>query len=657
MFNVSARFLDALRSSHTAVVNVDAYVGSTLVAANLPITGGSVVVDAGSAVRRQLNLSVADLSLLPTNPDLSAPFGLEIRASRGIRFADGTTEMVPLGTFRIDVSHRAAGGIVEASGPDRAKAIMDAKFLSPSVSTLGATVVAEMTRLVQEVLATVTVTNIDVDPTLITPYLVWSSERWAAAQDLATANGAQLFFAPDGSLTMRKIPSITSPVAWFVNAGADGVLITYSKAVTREETYNGVVAMGERADGVSPARAVALDTDPASPTLWGGPFGKVPFFFTSPIITTPAGAQRAADGLLAIKRALGRSVSLTSICNPALDAGDVIGVQLPDGTLERYLVDRLTVPLDPRSPLIIEARTGSPTLVITDLPAAAPTASPYPTPATPDPYPATLPFPLAPAPLPSPFPIPFEPTLGVPGAGIPGQPLPSNLTPTVPYVSDFPPYSAPYVSNVPPPPPPPRKIVVSRTVQISPGWHITFSSPLPFGTGNLVVTVSAPPNNTGTSFSLRGTGTGANHPSFVGAHADNIGSNVIPQHASARTSTVFVGGVDSTVANPAFGVNSSYYGSGAEILEMYITDNGAPGYPLVPMTSGDDTFTPDVQPMLSDPPVQVREAGVLIALPADGSPGAYSVDYTVGAITLTGAPAGFFNNGDVAEITYFVAGA
>ena len=436
MFTVSARVLDALRGSHTAVVNVDAYVGSTLVAANLPVTGGSVVVDAGSAVRRQLNLSVADLSLLPTNPDLSAPFGLELRVSRGVRFADGTTEMVPLGTFRVDVSHRAAGGVVEVTGPDRAKAIIDAKFLSPAVSTLGATVVAEMTRLVQEVLATVTVNNVNVDPTLITPYLVWASERWSAAQDLATASGAQIFFAPDGSLTIQKVPSITSPVAWFVNAGADGVLITYSKAVTREETYNGVVAMGERADGVSPARAVALDTDPSSPTVWGGPFGKVPFFFTSPIITTPAGAQRAADGLLAIKRALGRSVSLTAIVNPALDAGDVIGVRLPDGTLERYLVDRLTVPLDPRSPLLIEARTGSPTLVITDLPATAPTADPYPTPATPDPYPASLPSPLAPAPLPIPLPILPLPD---PAFGGPGQPLPPLLLPTTPYTSDFPP--------------------------------------------------------------------------------------------------------------------------------------------------------------------------------------------------------------------------
>ena len=294
-----------------------------------------------------------------------------------------------------------------------------------------------MTRLVQEVLATVTVNNVNVDPTLITPFLVWSSERWTAAQDLATANGAQLFFAPDGSLTIQKVPSIASPVAWFVNAGADGVLITYSKAVTREETYNGVVAMGERADGVSPARAVALDTDPSSPTVWGGPFGKVPFFFTSPIITTPAGAQRAADGLLAIKRALGRSVSLTAIVNPALDAGDVIGVRLPDGTLERYLVDRLTVPLDPRSPLLIEARTGSPTLVITDLPATAPTADPYPTPATPDPYPVGLPVPLEPAPLPIPFPI--DPALGIPGAGFPGQPFPPTTPPTSPYVSDFPP--------------------------------------------------------------------------------------------------------------------------------------------------------------------------------------------------------------------------
>jgi len=364
VYSVTQRFLDALRASHNVRVQVDAYRAGILVQSDLPVGGGSVTIDATSDVRRQLDLSIADPSLAPAAGSTTgplAPFGTELFVRRGIAFPDGSVEWVPLGWFRVQqVSASLSVGVVRVQCVDRSRTVADAKFLTMTQSVTANTIPNEIKRLVQGAIPTATFID-QTGSTTMTPELMWESERWAAITDLARSIGAECFFDANGNCVLRSVPSIDSAVSWYVDAGASGVLVEGSRETSRESTYNGVVATGERTDNFAPYSATVTDNNPSSPTYWLGAYGQVPYFYTSASITTLTQAQSAASGLLARTKGLTRQVSLSSVPNPALDAGDVIQVVFPDASYERHVVDSLSIPLDPSEAMPIGTRSTDPT--------------------------------------------------------------------------------------------------------------------------------------------------------------------------------------------------------------------------------------------------------------------------------------------------------
>ena len=98
MWAVSDTFGPALRQAHTVVVRVDAYLDEQLLAGDLAITGGTVTVHGGTGVRRTLSVTLADVTLWDTLDVM----GVELRPYRGIRYPNGSTELVPLGRFSLD---------------------------------------------------------------------------------------------------------------------------------------------------------------------------------------------------------------------------------------------------------------------------------------------------------------------------------------------------------------------------------------------------------------------------------------------------------------------------------------------------------------------------------------------------------------------------
>lgn len=365
MWPVSAQFLSALRTSHQAVVRVDAYApgAATLLASDLPVAEGSVTADASSQVRRTLSLTVSDPALMPIGEnDALSPYGSELYVLRGIEYPTGDTEWCPLGVFRVeDVQRGLADQPVQVTAVDRAKAVADRQFEAPRQPTGSGTRASWITTLVREVWPGVPVTdttgNTDALPY---PPPVWEQDRWAAIEELATSIGAEVFFGQRGGLMIRPEPTITDTVAWWVDAGASGVLVDGERVISRENTYNVVVATGETTGQFLPARAVVADTDPASPTRVDGPFGRVPTFYTSPLLRTSAQATKAATALLGRVRALNRQLELSAVPNPALEPGDVIEVRLDDGTRERHLIDKVDCPLTPAAAMSLSTRSTNP---------------------------------------------------------------------------------------------------------------------------------------------------------------------------------------------------------------------------------------------------------------------------------------------------------
>lgn len=359
MYPVTTMFASALRESHAAIVQVDAYLSGVLIAADMPITGGSVSVASGSGVRRTLDLTIADRTLWSTLDVL----GVELRPYRGIRYPSGDTELVPLGVFSVDqqsISVGPDGGISIRSAPDRWAYVQRAQFEQPTASVSTNTIPAEIARLVTGAVSGITVTTTATRTDLVGP-IVWEQDRAAAAADLATSIGAEVYFDVAGNLRIADAPKLGATPVWTVDASPSGVLLSGERARDRSRTYNVVVAYPSSLSGTSPyAPVVVADTDPTSRTYVSGPFGRVPYRYTSPAMTTSAQATAAATALLNRLKAVNAQLSVDAVVHPGLDRGDVITVLTPDEVTELHLVDSLTIPLDVAGTQQITTRSSRP---------------------------------------------------------------------------------------------------------------------------------------------------------------------------------------------------------------------------------------------------------------------------------------------------------
>jgi hypothetical protein len=360
VYPVSSTFLAALRQAHTMCARVDVYQAGVLVYTGLPFTDGSVQVSAGTGVRRTLTLTVPDSSLW----DTLAPIGTELRAYRGITYVGvAPSEMVPLGVFGVDSQSLALSpsGAITITAPDRWARVQRARFETPAASVKGAAIRDEITRLVTGAIPTATVTNTASSGAAIGA-LVWDRDRDQAINDMCTSIGAEAYFDWTGAVVIRDAPLLSAPaITWRVDASPTGVLIGGDKTRSRATTYNVVVVHPAAVDGTAAfAPQTIADTDATSPTYVGGTMGRVPYFYSSPLVTTTGQAIAAGTTLLNKVKGLAAQVNVEAVVNPALDRGDVFYVLMPGGVVERHLAESFQVPLTPAGTQQITTRSSRP---------------------------------------------------------------------------------------------------------------------------------------------------------------------------------------------------------------------------------------------------------------------------------------------------------
>lgn len=359
MFDVSTTFLQALRNPHAITVQLDAWYDGVPLVEDLEILGGTVTVGNGNGARRTLDVTIADAGLWDTLNVL----GVELRPYRGVRYPDGTVEQVPLGVFGLDtmsIQMSPGGGISVRSAPDRWAKVQRAQFESPETSIRTNTIKTEIYRLISEVVDFDTATLLT-DDTTVVGSLIWDRDRSAAVVDMAESIACEVYFDATGDLVLRDAPHLSQIPVWTVDAGASGVMLGGDMTRDRSRMYNVVVASMAAVDGRTPfAPQTAADTDPTSPTYVGGPFGRVPYFFSSPTFRTTGQALAAAQAKLLQLKATNAQVSLTAAVNPALDRGDVITVLTPSGISELHMIDTVTIPLDVGGTQQIATKSGRP---------------------------------------------------------------------------------------------------------------------------------------------------------------------------------------------------------------------------------------------------------------------------------------------------------
>lgn len=361
---VSDAFLEQLRESHVVVVEANLLPAGGGDPVPVEVTGGEVRADRTSQVRRTLSAPLAATTARELQlADL--PFGGYLEVRRGIRFGDGTTELVDLGLFRVDgVGSSEPGGRAELELSDRMAQVRDEPLLALFAAG-GVIASTRIVELVHEVFPGLT-THVSTVGEAVLDDVTFTGDRARAIAELAASIGADAYFDAQGELVVEPSPSLDSPPVWTVDAGVRGVLIGQSDALDRAGAANGVLVRGQANAESPPLEVLVTDDDPASRTFYGGPFGKVVHVIESAAVQDVAQATALAERELARRLGLTRTLSLTSAPNPALEPGDVVEVVLADGTVELHVLDRVSVPLTSTGAVSLETRS---TLVV-DAPVA-----------------------------------------------------------------------------------------------------------------------------------------------------------------------------------------------------------------------------------------------------------------------------------------------
>lgn len=321
------------------------------------LTGSQITATLGSQVSRNLSLSVPEDLFPEDDDDLLNPFGNEIRVWRGILPADGSLHYV-WEAFRgkiQDVTQDDQSGECNVSCADRAQDVLDAGFVRPENSVIGADRITEYQRLVRAALPDAQFGDSD-SFTQTVPALSWEFDRGTALEDMFSSVGALWYPLADGSFVARKYawaqpgqPIIT------LTDGEGGVILASGRSRSRRNMYNSVTATGERLNGDAPVFATAQDDNPASPTYVKGKFGVKSLLMRRQTPTTDGGVQSAAEARLRTGITPTLVMGWSQTPDAALELGDIVTV-VRGGRARIQVVSSFTLPLDVKAAMTVQGR-------------------------------------------------------------------------------------------------------------------------------------------------------------------------------------------------------------------------------------------------------------------------------------------------------------
>lgn len=342
-------FLDSLRGAHVIAA------GCQLFFPDDPTTPVSVPVEDGTATidRTAQNRRVATVQI-PWSLRAGEDLGLDLReltlggyaiVSRGLRYADGSVELVALGRLRVEsVTWDTLAASASLELADGMSQIRDEPFTAPYAAK-GIRPADAAAAIVYAVFGASIAYSAPYAPADAMGDTIYSGSRADALSALEQSYGAETYFDADGNFVFAAKPTGDELAVWTVDAGEAGVMVNASENLDRTGIYNGVLIQGQADADSPPITSLAMYTDPSSPIRWGGPFGKVALVADSTSVTTQDQADATAASLLNLRLKQTRSLTLTSAPNPALEAGDTIGVVFPDGRTETHLIDATTISL------------------------------------------------------------------------------------------------------------------------------------------------------------------------------------------------------------------------------------------------------------------------------------------------------------------------
>lgn len=307
------------------VVEVTSWLGSQYLG-EVPVMGGVATTDL-TIIGGELELQVPNVpEWVPTAPDHPlGNVGQELLVRKGWRGSDGEVlEWATIGRYLI---HRAApeGDAITVRADGLGQRIEHFRFTDPFTAQSG--------QFLAQARALMSGTGLPVALDSSLSSRASSSRSWErggsrveAWDELMTAWGAVSYIDPDARSLVVRAPWVATgaPVLTVTDGVAGSVVEVAPGGGPEDGTPNAVVASSAPEDGSVPLSAIV--TVSRGPRRWGGPYGRRPAFYASPLLTTWASVWSAARTRLASMQATTWDVTIDALSCPAIERGDLIRV-------------------------------------------------------------------------------------------------------------------------------------------------------------------------------------------------------------------------------------------------------------------------------------------------------------------------------------------
>ena len=367
-----AKWAAAIGQSHKVLLSAQVW-NKTRYIATLPnVTGGSVDEDETRAVRRTCTLTIESQGrpldkLIPILGDdlLHPTSGNELRLFRGIDYQDNTSDLVPLGVFRISqpkIKDDGQSVNISISGNDRSFWFNRLKWQSPWTvgdgDNLTTTIAAIAQFFMPGVPLNLAPTTAQLAPQTFGLSITQSNQPWLDMVALAATGGFELFFNSQGVLTMRLIVDPTTQQNNKMWAeGPTCTMLDLERDIDESNEFNGVICIANGSGG-SPVQGIATVDNPTAINRWGGPWGQVPYIFETSAF--PTASESTADSQYRVNMVANQqlqlvnrsfaTLNLSCVPDPTVQAGDGGGIvrarMFGTSAIQPIVVSTLSIPFD-----------------------------------------------------------------------------------------------------------------------------------------------------------------------------------------------------------------------------------------------------------------------------------------------------------------------
>jgi hypothetical protein len=345
MIDVASTVTDILAGSAFQLsVTASSWLAGDLLADAVPIASATEEGDRSLRIPERVTFTVPQIDQgVDWSPgrDASHPLaanGQRLAVKIGVGTTAGIVESFSRGWFRI-ASSETAGGVVTVTAENLLSIVDEARLVTPFKPS--GTLVSTLRGLLEPGLL-VDVGDAPADRS-VPANINYDEDRLGAVLELIDAWPADLTVNEDGFLVVTASVVPTVAVATLADSGSGAVVIRSSGSSSREGGFNAVVARGTAADG-GQLQAVAYDTTSNRAIGSGWSPYVVPYFFPSPLLTTRAQCDAAAQTVLRrLQRQAGAEFTVEMVPNPTLQLGDAVQLETADFS-GLCAIERLTLP-------------------------------------------------------------------------------------------------------------------------------------------------------------------------------------------------------------------------------------------------------------------------------------------------------------------------